>query len=479
MAATKVPYSMIKGAPVSVLDYGAVGDGVADDTTALNDFLAAVSSGARGHIPAGTYKFTSALNAVTGHDIFISGDGDSSVLLYTGASTTPGNLLTFGDGTTTYYGLRLEKFMVGSSTSLASGAAVRVRKTFYIEHDIVLNGPTGHAGKLYHGLSADNCAYTNLHQSRFYATNKGLVFSNCLEIHMGDAWVGGVSSAGVGVHLAGNNAAFYSERCRQLGAQYGLLIDNSVAAAPNIQIFLGAGSVFDTNATAAAYVNDTGTATISKFIHADAWFGSTTAGSGLAVVAWTNGKIFSGLGTFINNSAAGINVTDYTVTLALGDGVKLTNNGTYGVSAGSAFTITSSAVALSNTSGAYHPNVSAEFTMRGMEVFSSTPTVNWCQDFSGNTLSVASGANAQLAVGSGKILVANPANGDVGEYNVGGAGVTFIGSTAGSFVSPTATPAAGKVSIAYNGSSGYNLYSNYGSTQSYVVALVSRVRSSI
>ena len=63
MSLTKVTYSMIAGAPANVSDYGAVGDGVADDTAAIQS---ALSSGSKSIVfPAGTYLVNGALTCST------------------------------------------------------------------------------------------------------------------------------------------------------------------------------------------------------------------------------------------------------------------------------------------------------------------------------------------------------------------------------------------------------------------------------
>jgi polygalacturonase len=53
MSLTKVSYSMIEGDPANVLDYGAIGDGVTDDTAA---FIAALSDASVVFVPSGNYR---------------------------------------------------------------------------------------------------------------------------------------------------------------------------------------------------------------------------------------------------------------------------------------------------------------------------------------------------------------------------------------------------------------------------------------
>ena len=70
MSLTKVSYSMITGAPANVLDYGAIGNGVANDTTAFN---LAIATGKRVYVPAGTYL----INATINNKTIIYGDGST------------------------------------------------------------------------------------------------------------------------------------------------------------------------------------------------------------------------------------------------------------------------------------------------------------------------------------------------------------------------------------------------------------------
>lgn len=85
MALTKVSYSMIDGAPISVLDFGAVGNGAADDTLALT---AAInywkSKGGALYIPAGRYRYTSLPKMLVNGGV-VYGDGAQTQLMHIGA----------------------------------------------------------------------------------------------------------------------------------------------------------------------------------------------------------------------------------------------------------------------------------------------------------------------------------------------------------------------------------------------------------
>lgn len=95
MALTKVSYSMIDGTFINVLDFGAVGDGVADDTTAIqaaftfavaNTTSGATTSGAlttsfsgnspRVFFPKGTYKITAKITIGSYLEVL----GDSAII---------------------------------------------------------------------------------------------------------------------------------------------------------------------------------------------------------------------------------------------------------------------------------------------------------------------------------------------------------------------------------------------------------------
>jgi hypothetical protein len=96
MTLTKATYSMINGAPLNVLDFGAVGDGVADDTTALQTAITYAFNNKIGtvYLPKGTYKVTKPLY-LWGSDNYIRsgvqlvGEGIDSTVIKKSGNGTP------------------------------------------------------------------------------------------------------------------------------------------------------------------------------------------------------------------------------------------------------------------------------------------------------------------------------------------------------------------------------------------------------
>lgn len=81
---TKIAFNQVDGLPVNVKDYGAVGDGVTDDTTAVEAAISgAAQAGLPCYIPSGTYLLNSSAitTTVLGDGNFVLfGDGPTSIL---------------------------------------------------------------------------------------------------------------------------------------------------------------------------------------------------------------------------------------------------------------------------------------------------------------------------------------------------------------------------------------------------------------
>lgn len=134
MALTKVTYSMIEGAPVSVLDYGAVGDGVADDTASIQSAVDALAlQGGELVFPPGTYKITAPITKAFGDSLNIVIRGYGAKIDATAVSAL--NVIELGGSrvSSTALGANVSKnsdtFTVSSATGIAGGRILLITST--------------------------------------------------------------------------------------------------------------------------------------------------------------------------------------------------------------------------------------------------------------------------------------------------------------------------------------------------------------
>ena len=135
MSLTKATFRMIRGADINVLDYGATGDGVTDDTAALQAAInASAASDVCIYVPAGTYKITSELTIV--NDCRgITGDGASNTKFNFSGSVG----LRIGSGNPISGHKHYERFaVVGTGSTAGTAIFMEGSSHFYEFRDIVL-----------------------------------------------------------------------------------------------------------------------------------------------------------------------------------------------------------------------------------------------------------------------------------------------------------------------------------------------------
>lgn len=117
MSLTKVTYSMIKGAVVNVLDYGAIADNSTDNKAAFQAAInSAILTNSSIYIPAGEYRISGELTIPSGY-LEIFGDGYATALIGTFAT---GNMFTIAsENPVCFYNLRIT-----SSVTKSSGSAI-------------------------------------------------------------------------------------------------------------------------------------------------------------------------------------------------------------------------------------------------------------------------------------------------------------------------------------------------------------------
>lgn len=132
MSLTKVSYSMISGSPTNVIDFGAVGDGVADDTSAIQAALDSFTvKGGDLLFPMGIYKITATLIVNKPINIYGAGEGSAyqplqlpaTKILWGSAVALP--MINFGGFGTLISGGGINDLMIDGAAVATNGLVIK------------------------------------------------------------------------------------------------------------------------------------------------------------------------------------------------------------------------------------------------------------------------------------------------------------------------------------------------------------------
>jgi hypothetical protein len=173
MSLTKVTYSMIDGAAINVLDYGADASGAADSTNAIQAaFDAAASANPEGQVaavifPSGLYKVSAAIT-IAAQNLYIGAEGIARIepTVLTGASTYAIFNLTGSASRVTIKDLTF--YMFGSSCK--GIAATQIWRQATVENCQFVGGDTG----LDFAVSGSDKWGTTINKCRFQDCDYGV-----------------------------------------------------------------------------------------------------------------------------------------------------------------------------------------------------------------------------------------------------------------------------------------------------------------
>ncbi len=248
----------IAGGPRSyfdIVDYGALGDGVADNRAAIQSAIDAASEYARGlpqgggavvYIPSGLFKVSGTLR-ITQSNVGIQGVGAGSVIQGTAVD---GDIIYAGTDDVSTGEVRnvfFEHFAITSGVVKKSGAAIHCQFAvrFRIEDVQAAPAEVGPGG-LFDGIVLEHFDNTVISRVQIWVQRKGITAWGRTDQGYGaNLWICGGSRVGsnntpgsIGVHIGGSSGGVVLEDTDVIVNETNVLIDDSLSGSPNREIFL-------------------------------------------------------------------------------------------------------------------------------------------------------------------------------------------------------------------------------------------------
>ena len=291
-------------------DYGGVGDGVADDTAALQSALAAAvaAHGGTVFIPAGTWRITSTVSVAPSSPLSIRGEGWQSALLW--EADTDLLVLAPPGGTQLAHSFFADFAVLCGGASAKSPASTALKFPTGLVRSTLSTLLFYGSGPLPSGGSAVTCG-TNLDLGgasitdtvtvrdtlHWFLRGTGVVIGRGSEVRVLGGRIVGTGArndSSIGVHVTGNNGGVHLGETDVIGLGTGLLLDNASGAGSNRETFI-THATLDSNGVG-LLINDNSYVSVAGMWAASCDSANVRlgAGAGGAHLAVAGGTIFNG-----------------------------------------------------------------------------------------------------------------------------------------------------------------------------------------
>lgn len=237
---------------VSVQDFGAVGDGVTDDTSAIVAAISAMSAFSSLYFPAGDYKVTSKISFnPPQNNVSFFGDGaGATTLRYAGAATND-DCFVFGASGAQRSGWSISGIRFISNTVMTAGAGVHAyainRSTW---RDVAFADQDANSN-FYIGVWFDGADMVQVSQFRARASQDAVRINGITGLGRADLFLheGKISSSNIGLHVAGNFGGLYVDATDIINNATNVKISRDVVNIANRETFFGPGALIDSAST--------------------------------------------------------------------------------------------------------------------------------------------------------------------------------------------------------------------------------------
>jgi hypothetical protein len=506
---------------VNVKDFGAVGDGITDDTAAIQAAIAFIQSankkGGKIEFPVGTYKITSTITF--NYPMILEGIGNSCVIAPNFASGDA-FVLTAAVDLNRDDGVQFFNIHFKTSVTKTSGYYININGASFtsIKQCKFFNGYNGIGitGTASANTRIKDCHFANNKNYNIDITAVNPTGQGAVDIVIEDLWMNGQSStiqcaAGIRVTSVGDltlrhistvycgnglflvppgginriQAMFVTESFFDSGSGYGIYAQGKIDLLSINQTWACTNSQGGILLYGIDALNTIRQVDLVNVVASNNQLSMGSGGDGLLFGQFASGISVIG-GSFSNNVGSGIsafaNTTNFKIIGATcGTSGEFPANQQYGiyVDSGSSdgYTIANNRV-IGNLVGqifdggtgltkTIYPNIGVGTAI----TTNSVQSVDWGIDFAKQgAVVVANGTPYQLAIGSGLVLLHSNTTGDLGMFLCYAGTVTKV-SGAASMVSGAA--GANQIGLAYNGGTlKYQISNGYSSSQQIIISTI-------